>query len=201
MERLFHSPVKIVVAVVGMIFAGVLGQTHPDDAFPVSRSVFSQGGLPGKTSSALTEDDWAFTSRETLPARPQQTPQSGWRRLPPGARSMPSRQPLAAFPPAVTAAGDTQRVEYSQDWTDSAWATVDRTTDTYDADWNLLESLDEDWVALSFSWVNSWRDTYTYDASGNLTEWLYQAWNAAASTWVNSWRDTSYTYDDSGNLL
>ncbi len=66
-------------------------------------------------------------------------------------------------------------------------------TYTYDANKNMLTSLEESWS--NGQWAGVYRYTYTYDASGNMLTELDEGWSNASS-WLYTW-----TYNASGNRL
>ena len=73
---------------------------------------------------------------------------------------------------------------------DTLNAFLERHTQTFDTQGNVLITLIEHWQTNA--WVNYWRETYTYDANGNMLTKLDEDWQTNA--WVNSWRET-YTSD------
>ena len=86
--------------------------------------------------------------------------------------------------------------ETAYDWQANAWKESSRTSDTYDTNGHLIQSLVELWNGTS--WQNSLLFSSTYDAEGYLIQTLTQLWNSSA--WENS---TLYTisYDAAHNLI
>jgi len=81
-------------------------------------------------------------------------------------------------------------------WQINSWVNYYKRTCTYDTNGNKLTDLRENWQINA--WVNDSRSTFTYDANGNMLTILYEGWQN--NTWVNNSRYT-YTYDAYGNKL
>jgi len=83
-----------------------------------------------------------------------------------------------------------------EQWLSNAWTSLYRYSYTYDINGNILIEFVEEWQ--SNIWVNYTRNTYTYDISGNILTKLYEQWQSNA--WANLYK-FSFTYDSNGNML
>jgi hypothetical protein len=91
---------------------------------------------------------------------------------------------------------DTLAVNQSWDTFDLIWLLISKYSNTYDANNNLLYTLNSQWA--NPGWVLSGRFLYTYDANNNTLERLSQWFDNP--NWNNDSRAT-YTYDANNNLL
>ncbi|MBS1913866.1 MAG: hypothetical protein JST22_17895, partial [Bacteroidetes bacterium] len=87
--------------------------------------------------------------------------------------------------------------EQTDFYLNSIWFPIRRTTNTYDANNNLVHSLDETSSFGTGTWTNSQQADYTNNAEGRPTLILGQNWDGASSSWVNGYRTTN-TYDTPG---
>lgn len=74
-----------------------------------------------------------------------------------------------------------------QGTTANNWENWFRITKTFDANQNIITSIQENWV--NGNWVNSTKYGYTYDANNNKTETIYQTWNTTSTNWMNTGRN------------
>jgi len=81
-------------------------------------------------------------------------------------------------------------------WLNNDWEEQARSSDTYDANGNIIQHLNE--VRLGVSWVNFSQEWYNYDANGYLVQDLDQEWIDTA--WENSSLEL-YGYDAAYNLI
>ncbi len=75
-----------------------------------------------------------------------------------------------------------------------------KTNQTFDANDNILTSLDQDWNIGLSTWENDYNTTNTYDLNNNLLTSISQNWNNGTNMWDNSSKD-NYTYDVNNNML
>ncbi|MCP5064860.1 MAG: T9SS type A sorting domain-containing protein [Ignavibacteriae bacterium] len=68
----------------------------------------------------------------------------------------------------------------------------------FENEYQLVESLEQNWHKNDSVWVNNLKSTYTYDEGQNLLQKEQKEWND--SVWTNS-RKWSYAYDDRDNLV
>ena len=85
--------------------------------------------------------------------------------------------------------------ETTYNWTNNAWIESSRSTDTFDANGNLIQNLYEQWNGTA--WVNSLLELHSYDVNGNILHDLTQGWNG--TDWENNFL-TDYTYNAENNL-
>jgi len=81
-------------------------------------------------------------------------------------------------------------------WINGGWQVFDRTTDKYDGEGRLVETLSEAWTGTA--WEKQARQLRTYEGGGNEIELLFEIWGGGA--WSGAIRDTS-TYDSDGDIV
>ena len=85
------------------------------------------------------------------------------------------------------------------DGTSGAFTPIIQTTNTFDANENVVTSLQKMWNASTLTWDNQQLTTSTYDAMNNLMSAVSQSWDGV-SAWVNSGKDT-FTYSAANQKL
>lgn len=82
-------------------------------------------------------------------------------------------------------------------WNGSSWDSS-RTTNTYDANGNMLMTIGENYS--SGSWVLSSKRVNTYDTSNYLTNQIDLNWNSGTNSWEN-YDSVTYTNNTDGNSI
>ncbi|MBU2650616.1 MAG: T9SS type A sorting domain-containing protein [Bacteroidetes bacterium] len=70
------------------------------------------------------------------------------------------------------------------------WMNASKFFFTWDAQNNLLNTLQQSWDMIGSVWVDEQKETYYYDAGYNILEILEEEWDGAA--WVNEYRELYY---------
>ena len=81
-----------------------------------------------------------------------------------------------------------------------AWDNKYKAVQTFDANNNIVDRLNQDWSTVTSSWVNTSHDIYTSDANNNMLSDIHQQWNTVTSSWDNDHKDV-FTYDGNHNQL
>ena len=74
-----------------------------------------------------------------------------------------------------------------------------KTIDTFDANHNKTNSLDQTLDTVTNTLVNYIQSIYTFDEYNNQTSYVYQFWDAVTGAWVNQYNKTIQTYDANHN--
>ena len=85
----------------------------------------------------------------------------------------------------------------TETWTSPNWVNTTKTTNSYDGNTYLINSLNQNWDAGSVSWINFSQSVFTNNPDGTPSQTITQSWNG---TWNNLQRITS-TYNGSGKPL
>ncbi len=76
--------------------------------------------------------------------------------------------------------------------TSSAYESSTKTSQTYDVNHDLLNSVTVKWNAATASWDNFLRIDYTHDTYGNIASLSYKDWNNTSGNWVNAHKSTYF---------
>ena len=90
--------------------------------------------------------------------------------------------------------GNELRSYETETWntTSSAYEAYTKTSNTYDVNHYLLNSITVKWNATTASWDNFSRIDETYDAYGNIASISFQNWDNTSGNWVNAHKSTYF---------